>query len=110
MEPAMMEHDADLKSAPPSRAGSVVVLASRAEAPSFHALSCERTARHQMHFVFLYAFFKEKSFRDAVLNAARPPTTVVQQSPSGRDRMDCADLYSAKPGLLNRRQIFRSQL
>ena len=62
MEPAMVEHDTDIKSAPPSRAGSVVPLASRAEAPSFHAFSCERTARHQLHFVLLYAFFREKSF------------------------------------------------
>ena len=62
MEPAMMDHDEDTKSDPPSRARSVVPLASRAEAPSFHALSCERTARHQLHFVLLYAFFREKSF------------------------------------------------
>ena len=62
MEPAMMEHDADLKSAPPSRAGSVVVLASRAEAPSFHASSCERTAACSVPSVLLNAFFREKSF------------------------------------------------
>ena len=96
MEPTMMDHEEDIKSAPPSRARSVVPLASCAEAPSFHALSCERTARHQLHFVLFNAFFREKSFRVAVFIAARPPTTVVQQSPSGRERMDCADLYLEK--------------
>ena len=57
-----MDHDGDIKSAPPSRARSVVPLASRVEAPSVNALSCERTARHHFHFVFLYAFFRETSF------------------------------------------------
>ena len=62
MEPAMVECDVDIKLALQSRAGSVVVLASRAEAPSFHALSCERTARHFLPGVFPYTFFREKSF------------------------------------------------
>ena len=62
MEPEMMEHNADTKPAPPSRAGSVVVLASRAEAPSFHALSCERTAGGSGPRVLFNAFFREKSF------------------------------------------------
>ena len=58
----MMDHEEDIKSAPRSRARSVVPLASRVEAPSVNALSCKRTARHQLHFVFLYAFFRETSF------------------------------------------------
>ena len=58
----MVEHDTDLNSAPPSRAGGVVPLASRAEAPSFHALSCERTAACSEPSVLLNAFFREKSF------------------------------------------------
>jgi len=40
----MVERDGDIKLAPPSRACGMVPLASRAKAPSIHALSCERTA------------------------------------------------------------------
>ena len=58
----MVECDVDIKLALQSRAGSVVVLASRAEAPSFHALSCERTAACSEPSVLLNEFFREKSF------------------------------------------------